>query len=132
MKNINIKHIIYVIIFVFGLTNCTVFSEEFSEDLKGDIMVIIDGNGGFLDIIKSYFIIECGEDEYIRLPNHKNLLGYELNIDGKMYLPESQLYVKNYSSESYKDVCKLSEGGESIYFDIPSDRTIIFKAIWKE
>lgn len=131
MKNINIKHIIYVIIFVFGLTNCTV-SEEFLEDLKGDIMVIIDQNGGFLDIINKFFIIESGEDEYIRLPNHENLLGYELNIDGKMYLPESQLYVNTYRSEFFEDVCKLSEGDESIYFDIPSDRTIIFKAIWKE
>lgn len=127
MKNINIKHIIYVIIFVFGLTNCTVFSEEFSEDLKDEIMVIIDQNGGSLDIIKRYFIIGSGYSEYIRLPNHKNLLGYELNIDGKMYLPESQLYVNN-----YRDLCELSKGGESIYFDIPSDRTIIFKAIWKE
>ena len=92
-------------------------------------MVIIDENRGWLDI-DGYFIIESDEYEYIRLPNHKNLLGYELNIDGKMYLPESRLYVTSYRHKH--NVCELWTGDESIYFDIPSDRTIIFKAIWKE
>lgn len=120
-----IKHILYILIFVLGFTNCTPYHISFIDNnLENDIMVIIDDNGGNLDYI---YIFDRGSIENIYLKKHDDLVGYELNIDGKIYPPGTYLRFPFYDSEWYLDY-----GEDRKYFNYPSDRTIIFKAIWKE
>ena len=121
-----IKHILYILIFVLGFTNC-IPSEHFLDDKLGDeVMVIIDKNGGDLNIEYDYYIIEgCFLDDYlICLLEDDDLVGYELNIDGKIYPPGTDLWLND--SEWV-----LNYGKGRKHFNYPSDRTIIFKAIWK-
>lgn len=121
-----IKHILYIVIFVLGFTNC-IPSEHFLDNkLENDIMVIIDQNGGYLNIVDEYYIFKRYYDWYeIYLPEDDDLVGYELNIDGTIYPPGTYLRFSFY--EWY-----LNYGEERKFFNYPSDRTIIFKAIWKE
>ncbi len=120
-----IKHILYILIFVLGFTNCMPHNISFVDNnLENDIMVIIDKNGGNLNI-DEYYICEGDRYYFIDLPEDDDLVGYELNIDGKIYPPG---YLR--SSSSYE--WYLAYGEEIKYFNYPSDRTIIFKAIWKE
>lgn len=123
-----IKHILYILIFVLGFTNC-IPSEHFLDNkLENDIMVIIDQNGGYLNIVDEYYIFKRYYDWYeIYLPEDDDLVGYELNIDGTIYPPGTYLRFSSYESKWYLDY-----GEERKYFNYPSDRTIIFKAIWKE
>jgi len=122
-----IKHILYILIFVLGFTNC-IPSENFLDNkLEDEVMVIIDQNGGYLNIVDEYYIFDADWDSrYIDLPEDDDLVGYELNIDGKIYPPGTYLRFPSYDSEWYLDY-----GEETKYFYYPSDRTIIFKAIWK-
>lgn len=120
-----IKHILYILIFVLGFTNCIPYNIPFVDNnLENDIMVIIDDNGGNLDYI---YIFDRGSIKNIYLKKYNDLVGYELNIDGKIYPPGTDLIFPSYESEWYLDY-----GEERKYFNYPSDRTIIFKAIWKE
>ena len=121
-----IKHILYILIFVLGFTNC-IPSEHL--ELENEIMVIIDQNGGYLNIVEEYYIIKriYWYIKDIDLPEDDDLVGYELNIDGKIYPPGTYLRFPSYDSEWYLDY-----GENRKYFNYPSDRTIIFKAIWKE
>ena len=119
-----IKHILYILIFVLGFTNC-IPSEHFLDNkLEHEIMVIIDQNGGYLNIVEEYYIFKM---RYDYLPEDDDLVGYELNIDGKIYPPGTYLRFPSYESQWYLDY-----GEERKYFNYPSDRTIIFKAIWKK
>lgn len=120
-----IKHILYILIFVLGFTNC-IPSEHFLDNtLENEIMVIIDKNGGNLNI-DEYYIFEGDWYYSIYLPEDDDLMGYEFNIDGKIY-PPGYLRFSPDESKWYLDY-----GEERKYFNYPSDRTIIFKAIWKE
>ena len=120
-----IKHILYILIFVLGFTNCMPHNISVEDNnLENDIMVIIDKNGGNLNI-DEYYIVEGDMYKSIYLPKDDDLMGYEFNIDGKIYPPGTYLRFSSY--ESYLDY-----GEERKYFNYPSDRTIIFKAIWKE
>lgn len=121
-----IKHILYILIFVLGFTNC-IPSEHFLDNkLENEIMVIIDKNGGNLNIIDEYYIFERYDRyKYIYLPKDDDLMGYELNIDGKIYPHGAYLRFSSYES------WYLDYGEERKFFNYPSDRTIIFKAIWK-
>lgn len=121
-----IKHILYILIFVLGFTNC-IPSEHFLDNkLEDEVMVIIDKNGGDLNIDGDYYIIEGYflDDYLICLLEDDDLVGYELNIDGKIYPPGTDLRLND--SEWV-----LIYGKERKHFNYPSDRTIIFKAIWK-
>ncbi len=121
-----IKHILYILIFVLGFTNC-IPSEHFLDNkLEDEVMVIIDKNGGDLNIDGDYYIIEGYflDDYLICLLEDDDLVGYELNIDGKIYPPGTDLWLND--SEWV-----LIYGKERKHFNYPSDRTIIFKAIWK-
>lgn len=119
-----IKHILYILIFVLGFTNCTPNHIFFVDNnLENDIMVIIDDNGGNLDYI---YIFDRGSVTNICLTKYYDLVGYELNIDGTIYPPGTVLSFPSYESKWYLDY-----GEERKYFNYPSDRTIIFKAIWK-
>lgn len=121
-----IKHILYILIFVLGFTNC-IPSEHFLDNkLEDEVMVIIDQNGGYLNIVEEYYIFKRSSwHDY--LPEDDDLVGYELNIDGKIYPPGTYLGFPLYRSEWY-----MKYGEERKYFNYPSDRTIIFKAIWKK
>ena len=123
-----IKHILYILIFVLGFTNC-IPSEHFLDNrLENEIMVIIDKNGGYLNIVDEYYIFERYYDWYkIYLPADDDLVGYEFNIDGKIYPPGTYLRFSSSKSKLY-----LDNGEEIKVFNYPSDPTIIFKAIWKE
>lgn len=122
-----IKHILYILIFVLGFTNC-IPSEHFLDNkLEHEIMVIIDQNGGYLNIVEEYYIFKMRSSWYDYLPEDDDLVGYELNIDGKIYPPGTYLRFPSYESQWYLDY-----GEERKYFNYPSDRTIIFKAIWKK
>ena len=125
----NITHIFYILIFVVGFTSC-INPYEFFGHSENDVMVIIDDNGGSLSNFygNNYgaYILHLSYDFYaeeISLPtaNWNTLFGYELNIDGEMYEPET--IIKFYST--YFEI-------DNETFDYPSDRTIIFKAIWGE
>jgi len=122
-----IKHILYILIFVLGFTNC-IPSEHFLDNkLEDEVMVIIDKNGGYLNIDDDYYIIEGYflDDYLICLLEDDDLVGYELNIDGKIYPPGTDLWLND-------SKWVLNYGKERKHFNYPSDRTIIFKAIWKE
>lgn len=122
-----IKHILYILIFVLGFTNC-IPSEHFLDNkLEDEVMVIIDKNGGDLNIDGDYYIIEGYflDDYLICLLEDDDLVGYELNIDGKIYPPGTDLWLNDYE-------WVLIYGKERKHFNYPSDRTIIFKAIWKK
>ena len=123
-----IKHILYILIFALGFTNC-IPSEHFLDNkLENEIMVIIDQNGGYLNIVEEYYIFESSSwYTDIDLPEDDDLVGYELNIDGTIYPPGTYLRFPSYESKWYLDY-----GEERKYFNYPSDRTIIFKAIWGE
>ena len=122
----NITHIFYILIFVVGFTSC-INPYEFFGHSENDVMVIIDDNGGSLSFDGNYgaYILHLSYDFYakeISLPTKANwntLFGYELNIDGEMYEPGT--IIKFYST--YFEI-------DNETFDYPSDRTIIFKAIW--
>ena len=120
-----IKHILYILIFALGFTNC-IPSEHFLDNkLENEIMVIIDQNGGYLNIVEEYYIFERSSwYTDIDLPEDDDLVGYELNIDGKIYPPGTDLWLND--SEWV-----LNYGKGRKHFNYPSDRTIIFKAIWK-
>jgi hypothetical protein len=122
-----IKHILYILIFVLGFTNC-IPSENFLDNkLEDEVMVIIDQNGGYLNIVDEYYIFDADWDSrYIDLPEDDDLVGYELNIDGKIYPHGAYLRFSSNESKWYLDYEE-----ERKYFNYPSDRTIIFKAIWK-
>ena len=121
-----IKHILYILIFVLGFTNC-IPSEHFLDNkLENEMMVIIDQNGGYLNIVDEYYIFKRSSSKCIDLPKDDDLMGYELNIDGKIYPPGTDLRFPSYDSEWYLDY-----GEETKVFNYPSDCTIIFKAIWK-
>ena len=120
-----IKHMLYILIFVLGFTNCTPHHIFFVDNnLENDIMVIIDDNGGNLDYI---YILDRGSMGNVYLREDVDLVGYELNIDGTIYPPGTAFRFPSYESKWYLDY-----GEERKYFNYPSDRTIIFKAIWKE
>ena len=125
----NITHIFYILIFVVGFTSC-INPYEFFGHSENDVMVIIDDNGGSLSTFYGNYgayILHLSYDFYaeeISLPtkgdwNTFTLFGYELNIDGEMYEPGT--IIKFYST--YFEI-------DNETFDYPSDRTIIFKAIW--
>lgn len=120
-----IKHILYILIFVLGFTNCMPHNISFVDNnLENDIMVIIDKNGGNLNI-DEYYIFEGDRYYFISLPKDDDLMGYELKIDGTIYPPG--IYLRSSSNDEWY----LYYGEEGKYFNYPSDRTIIFKAIWK-
>lgn len=122
-----IKHILYILIFVLGFTNCMPHNIScIDNNLENDFMVIIDKNGGNLNI-DEYYIFEGDRYNFISLPEDDDLMGYEFNIDGKIYPPGTYLRFSSYESKWY-----LAYGEERKFFNYPSDRTIIFKAIWKE
>ena len=118
-----IKHILYILIFVLGFTNCTPNHIFFVDNnLENDIMVIIDDNGGNLDYT---YILDRGSMGNVYLRKDVDLVGYELNIDGKIYPHGAYLRFSSYES------WYLDYGEERKFFNYPSDCTIIFKAIWK-
>ena len=119
---------------ILSYTSCSVH-EDFLEYRLDDVMVIIDDDGGYL-FSDDYYIFDNkyrGHD-YFRLPYDDDLYGFVLDIDGRVYPPETYFeFIDDYwyfhVRDEYNnfDVAK----DEGIYYEYPSNRTFVFTAVWK-
>lgn len=119
---------------ILSYTSCSVH-EDFLEYRLDDVMVIIDDDGGYL-FSDDYYIFdnESWDYDHFRLPYDDDLYGFELDIDGRVYPPETEFTFKSeywyfYVRDGYNnfDVAK----DEGFYYKYPSNRTFVFTAVWK-
>lgn len=135
-KKINI---LYLLVLILPLTNCSV-DKDLLENMSNDVMVIIDEDEGYIDYdydeYYEYYIFdnESWDYDHFRLPYDDDLYGFELDIDGRVYPPETNFtfdseYWYFYVRDGYNnfDVAK----DEGIYYEYPSNRTFVFTAVWK-
>ena len=135
-KKINI---LYLLVLILSLTNCSV-DKDLLENMSNDVMVIIDEDEGYIDYdydeYNEYYIFanESWDYDHFRLPYDDDLYGFVLDIDGRVYPPDTDFEFKddywyfrvrdeynnfNVAKDSYKN------------YRYPSNRTFVFTAIWK-
>lgn len=122
---------------ILSHTSCGVHEDFLEYGLDDDVMVIIDDDGGYIDYY-DYYIFDnessWGHD-YFRLPYDDDLYGFVLDIDGRIYPPETNFTFEDdywyiyYVRGEYNnfDVAK----DEGIHYEYPSNRTFVFTAVWK-
>ena len=121
---------------ILSYTSCGVHEDFLEYGLDDDVMVIIDDDGGYIDYY-DYYIFDnessWGHD-YFRLPYDDDLYGFVLDIDGRVYPPDTDFEFRDdywhiYVRDEYNnfDVAK----DEGIHYEYPSNRTFVFTAIWK-